>query len=99
MDDITVTDNKELSRFEGRLADGTLAGFADYRLEDGVIVFPHTIVDPAFEGQGVGSAIVRFALDSVRADGTRAVVATCSFVERWMQRHPDYLVVCRAIDS
>ena len=90
MSDITVTDNGQLSRFEGRLPDGTLAGYADYHVAGDVIVFPHTQVDPAFEGQGVGSAIVRAALDAVRADGTRTVLPMCSFVADWMRRHPEY---------
>jgi len=61
-----VIHNRDLSRYEAHL-DGALAGFADYKLTNSLIVFPHTEVDPAFGGQGVGGAIVQFALDDVRA--------------------------------
>ena len=53
------------------------------------MVFVHTEVDDAFEGQGVGSLLVRQALDSVRGEGLR-VVAQCPFVKAWIERHPEY---------
>jgi len=87
---ITVTDNVAARRFEGHTDDGALAGFADYEVGDGVIVFPHTKVDPAFEGMGVGSTIVREALDAVRARGGLKVEPICPFVDVWIQRHPEY---------
>ena len=55
-------------------------------------VHPHW-VDPAFEGQGVGSALVRHALDQILAGGTRKVVPVCPFVKRYIRRHPEYLPV------
>ena len=87
---VTVTDNPEEQRFEARV-DGALAGFAEYRLREGVIVFTHTEVDDAFEGQGVGSGLARGALDDVRRDGSREVVATCPFIKGWIGNHPDYV--------
>jgi predicted GNAT family acetyltransferase len=47
-------------------------------------------VDDRFEGQGVGSAIARFALDDVRADGSRQVLPLCAFIKGWIGRHCDY---------
>lgn len=86
---IQIVHNPELARYEAHVG-GTLAGFAEYRLTTGLITFTHTEVDPSFEGQGVGSAIVRFALDEVRAEGTRRVVPLCPFFKRWIHRHADY---------
>lgn len=84
-----VTDNQQRSRFEAHL-DDRLAGFADYRLSPGgIVTIPHTEVDPEFEGQGVGSALVRAALDAIRADGHR-VNPACPFVAGWIDRHPEY---------
>jgi predicted GNAT family acetyltransferase len=77
------------SRYEGRV-DGGLAGFAEYQLTDQLIVFTHTEVDPSYEGQGVGSAIARWALDDVRAQGSRKVLPLCPFISGWIARHPDY---------
>lgn len=89
MSDITLTHNRDAHRYEA-WQDDTLAGFADYQLTDGLIVFPHTEVDPALEGQGIGSKIAKFALDDVRADGTRSVVPQCPFIRVWIERHPEY---------
>ncbi|MFN8168690.1 MAG: GNAT family N-acetyltransferase [Candidatus Nanopelagicales bacterium] len=77
------------SRYEGRV-EGALAGFAEYQLTDQLVVFTHTEVDPAYEGQGVGSAIARWALDDVRAQGSRKVLPLCPFISGWIARHPDY---------
>ncbi|MEU0934371.1 GNAT family N-acetyltransferase [Embleya sp. NPDC005971] len=86
--DITVEDVPAQNRFEARI-DGDLAGFADYMTTDVLIVFTHTEVDPRFEGKGVGSALVRGALDRVRT-GNRKVLPLCPFVKTWIGRHPDY---------
>lgn len=68
--------------------DGETA-FAAYRLDGDTITFVHTVVPHALEGRGVGSALVRGALDDVRARGLR-VVAQCSFVAGFVDRHPEY---------
>lgn len=86
---VTVTDNAAASRYEVHL-DGDLAGFAVYALADGLITFTHTEIDPAFEGRGAGSALVRAALDDVRAKAERKVLPLCPFVKGWILRHPDY---------
>jgi len=88
--DVDVSDNAGDRRYEARV-DGSLAGFAAYRLRGAdVIVFTHTEVDPAHEGQGIGGALARGALDDVRARGERRVVALCPFIAAWLARHPDY---------
>jgi predicted GNAT family acetyltransferase len=89
MADVQVTDNRDALRFEA-LVDGEPAGFAAYELTDDLIVFTHTEIDDAFEGQGVGSALARGALDAVRADGTRRVRPRCPFIRGWIAKHPDY---------
>ena len=95
MADVQVTDNPDESRFEARV-DGELAGFADYTTAEDLITFTHTKVDDAFEGQGVGSALARGALDAVRADGTRTVLPRCAFIRGWIDKHPDYQDLVRA---
>lgn len=92
MSDVHTSHNSEDQRYEARI-DGELAGFAAYELTDRAVVFTHTVVHDAFEGQGVGSAMARFALDDVRAgtDGAgRRVVAKCSFMAGWIDKHPEY---------
>jgi predicted GNAT family acetyltransferase len=87
--DVQVTNNEAEQRYEARV-DGELAGSAYYDTADDLIVFTHTEVDDAYEGHGVGSALARFALDDVRADGRRRVIPRCPFIKGWIDRHPDY---------
>lgn len=86
---IEVRRNDGDQRYEAWV-DGVLAGFADYQVTDVLIVFTHTEVGDAYEGQGVGSAIARYALDDVRETGTHRVLPMCPFIKGWMQRHPEY---------
>ncbi|MFC4906176.1 GNAT family N-acetyltransferase [Actinomadura gamaensis] len=85
-----VTDDRDQSRYEITV-DGALAGFAEYRLrgDGGTVVFTHTEVFPDYEGQGVGGALARGALDDVRSAG-RTVVPQCPFIKSWIDKHPDY---------
>jgi predicted GNAT family acetyltransferase len=85
--DEVVRDVGEKRRYEVT-ADGTLAGFAAYRDSDGVRVFTHTEVFDEFEGKGIGSTLVRAALDDQRAAG-RKIVPLCPFVDRYVREHPD----------
>lgn len=84
---VEVKDNRDESRFEAHV-DGELAGFAEYRRKPDQIAFTHTEV--SLEGQGVGSALARQALDLVRAEGGLRVVPLCPFIKGWIDKHPDY---------
>ena len=86
---LTVTDNPDRSRYELR-DDGRLLGFTEYHeRDDGVLVFPHTVITEPKRGAGYGSTLVQAALDDVRAKG-RTIVAECPFVKRFLREHPDY---------
>jgi predicted GNAT family acetyltransferase len=50
----------------------------------------HTEVEPEWEGRGVGSELVRGALDDVRARGLK-VRPLCPFVRAFIERHSEYL--------
>ena len=84
----TVRDNPEESRYEIRDGDRVL-GFAAYERRGDTMVFTHTEVDPDAGQDGLGSTLVRAALDDVRSKGG-SVVPLCSFVRGWIDRHPDY---------
>jgi predicted GNAT family acetyltransferase len=83
---IEVSENADAGRYEVRV-DGELAGFADRTVRDGVMVLPHTVVDPAFRGRGLAAHLVRRALDDARARGL-GVVPTCWYVARYIDDHP-----------
>jgi predicted GNAT family acetyltransferase len=82
-----VRNNPALNRFELDVDGHTAVSY--YRLSPGVITFTHTEVPPALEGHGVGSRLVRAALESARAQGLK-VVARCPFVAAYMGKHPEF---------
>jgi predicted GNAT family acetyltransferase len=86
---LTVADRPDELRYEILDDDGELAGFVLYRREPGVIDLVHTDVDPKWEGKGVGAALVRGALDDLRARGLK-VRPTCPFVRAYLSGHPEY---------
>jgi predicted GNAT family acetyltransferase len=86
--DVRVQDNPSELRYELR-ADGELAGHIRYRRKPGSIVLLHAEVEPALEGQGLGTELVRSALDDIRSHG-ELVVPLCPFVAAFIRRHPEY---------
>jgi uncharacterized protein len=88
-----VSNNPAVDRFE-LAVDGHIAA-AYYELAGGVITFVHTEVPPELGGKGIGSKLIRGALDQVRADGMK-VIAQCPFVKTWIDKHPD---LCRPAES
>jgi predicted GNAT family acetyltransferase len=85
---LRVVDNPGEGRYEARIGD-ELAGFAAYERHGDVLVFTHTRVEPAFEGEGVGGRLAAGALDDVRARGL-AIVPRCPFIAEYVRRHPGY---------
>jgi len=70
--------------------DGEDVGYIEYRMGPGVRSFMHTIVDRRFEGRGLATKLVTYALDATRAEGLR-VEPYCPFTRGYIKRHPEYL--------
>lgn len=85
---IEISDDADKQRYEIR-SDGALAGFVTYRLKEGLIELVHTEIDEEFEGRGLGSQLITFALDDARERGL-AVLPFCPFVNDYIQRHRQY---------
>jgi uncharacterized protein len=83
-----IRDNPAERRYEALVGD-VVAGDIIYRAGDGVLTMVHTEVEPAWEGHGVGSRLVRGALDDVRARGLR-IRPLCPFVAGFIRHHPEY---------
>jgi predicted GNAT family acetyltransferase len=85
---LAVRDNARELRYE-LTRDDEVLGFIRYRTEPDAVVLVHTDVDPALEGQGLGSVLVKGALEDLRQRGLR-VVPVCPFVRAYLRRHPEY---------
>ena len=80
--------NEAAHRFEIR--EGSDLAVLEYRLRDGNrLVLTHTGVPPHLEGRGYGALLARTALDYARGHQLQ-VVPLCSFVQAYLQRHPEY---------
>ena len=86
----TVVHDEAGSRFVLTRGDEEI-GFTEYvTREDGGIVFTHTEVNEELQERGLGSALVRGALDQVRDSTSVRIGATCPFVRRFLAEHPEY---------
>ena len=84
---VDITHNQAANRFETTIEGHT--GFISYQDQDDRIVYDHTIVPSELGGKGVGSALVKHALDYARNEGKK-VVPTCSFVASYINKHAEY---------
>ncbi len=82
-----VVNNPAQHRYE-LLVDGYLAA-THYKVADGVITFIHTEVPKELGGKGVGSILIKGALDQVRTEGLK-VIPQCPFVKAYIDKHPEY---------
>jgi len=86
---VTMRENADTNSIEALTEDGTVAGWVEYyRTADGDFVAVHTEVDPAFEGQGIGSQIAEGVVEMVRGSGRR-LRPDCRFIASWLREHPE----------
>jgi uncharacterized protein len=82
-----VRNNAELHRFELDVAGGMAVAY--YRAAPGRITITHSEVPSALRGRGIGSRLVRGALDLARAQGVK-VASHCPFVSAYLGKHPEF---------
>ena len=84
---IDVTHDADSGRFTAVVA-GVTAGRLRYREDDaGGWVMYSTVVDPDYGGRGIGSELVRVAVETARNE-ERTIDPTCWFVAEWIERNP-----------
>lgn len=86
--DLTITDDRDRRRYRALLGDREVA-YSEYRTEPGRIVFTHTVVQPEFEGRGIGSRLAAHALNDVRQRGLR-ITPVCPFIRSYLRRHSEF---------
>ena len=83
----TVVDVPERGRFE-ILVDDKVVGLASYHVDNGTMTLPHTEIDPAMGGRGLGTTLVAAVLDAAPERGPHGLPYR-SFVRRHIQQHPE----------
>jgi predicted GNAT family acetyltransferase len=94
--DTKVVDVPEKGRFEIRV-DDRVVGLATYHVDGATMMLPHTEVDPAMGGRGIGKTLVAGVLDAARERGL-TVLPYCSFIRHYMQQHPETIDLVAAAD-
>ena len=84
-----INNNQGLKkRFELHLGDQF--AFIDYILnKNGVMFLTHTEVPNELAGKGIGTVLVKQALEDIKAKGL-TLVPLCPFVALYIKRHPEW---------
>ncbi|MBI5822480.1 MAG: N-acetyltransferase [Chloroflexi bacterium] len=82
-----VIQNQQQKRFEIQIDSHTAE--LTYYQNGNAIIFTHTGVPPALEGQGIASLLVKTGLQYAR-DNNLKVQPLCWFVSRYIDRHPEF---------
>ncbi|CAN5167418.1 GNAT family N-acetyltransferase [soil metagenome] len=83
----SVQNNPPKKRYELEVEGHVAATY--YELSNGVITFVHTEVPKELGGKGIGSKLIKGALDQVRAAGLE-VIPQCPFVKAYIEKHAEY---------
>lgn len=84
---LEIKHNPEKSRFEAQTEAGT-AELVYMKVGD-TLIFHHTEVPEALEGQGLASQLAKFGLEYVKENNITAA-ALCPFVNGYVAKHPEY---------
>ena len=95
-DGLKVTKNEAAGQFEVPI--GGMTARLVYVRTGGRVILAHTVVPPAFRNRGIGSLLVRAALDDARAQRLQ-VVPSCWFVRDYIAQNPEYRGLIAAPDS
>ena len=85
--ELILTDNTEDKAFEF-LVDGSKARI-EYTLLGNKIIITHTEVPKELEGKGIGSMIVKLALENIEGRGLK-LITLCPFTAAYIKRHPEW---------
>ena len=86
-DEFRIQENPAENRFE--VVIGRQKAFVEYRMKGDKISLAHTIVPPALEGKGLGSALAKYSLDYARKNSLK-VIPSCPFIAAYIKSNPEY---------
>ena len=82
-----IKNNTASQQFETTVNDKT--AFITYNLRPGILTVLHTEVPKALKGQGIASALSKFALDYIAAEKLQ-LVPLCPYMQAFLKKHPEY---------
>lgn len=82
-----LIDNEEKKRYEFQIKEH--AAVIEYIRAKDNIYLTHTEVPKGLEGQGIGTELIRQALEDVKAKGL-TLIPLCPFVALFIKRNPEY---------
>lgn len=88
---MNITHNPTTQRFETTV-DNITAYLSYDVINSDVLNYRHTIVPSELGRRGIGSALVKFALDYARTHNKK-VVPSCSFVASYTNKYPEYQTI------
>jgi len=84
---LSVTNNEQENRFEAEHEGKT--AFIKYETQDDIFNLTHTEVPKEIEGKGVGTELVKGALDIIKEKG-KSVKPTCPFIAHFIEKNTEY---------
>lgn len=84
---LEVINNTEKRRFEVKAEGHTAA--SDYMVVGPKVIFTHTEVPIALEGNGIGSMLAKAGLNYAKEKGLK-VMPLCPFMAGYVKRHPEW---------
>jgi len=85
--ELHLINNSQQKRYEFHIQDQI--AYAEYILAGERIVLTHTEIPVALEGQGIGSALVKAALEDIQQKNL-ILVPLCPFVAGYIKKHPEW---------
>lgn len=82
-----LIDNTEAKQYEFHIGD-QIARIEYIRVPERIFL-THTEVPQSLEGQGIGSAIIKAALEDIKAKDL-TLIPMCPFVAGYIKRHPEW---------
>lgn len=70
--------------------DGKEIGLVEFKeIDDDTLDICHTYVDPDYQGRKIASQLVETLFKKLKKENKKVVI-TCSYVVKWIQKHPEY---------
>ncbi len=89
---INIENNQARHRFEAKVDDQVAV--AEYIQGKDYIVFAHTEVPEALEGQGIASSLAHTALEYAKENNLQ-IMPLCPYFAAYIRKHPEYKPMLR----